>query len=313
MCRGLITDLEGNIICRPFPKFFNLSQHDGDKLPLVNWQQEFVCTRKWDGSLGILYPTSEGYRIATRGSFTSDQAERANALLEALSIDPRVILSDHTYLFEIIYPENRIVIDYGQQECLVLLEIIENSTGRGLPCEIVEVTAKELSCQPTVRYDWATAERLQAFADEEAANDEGVVVRFADGLRVKVKHAEYVRLHWLLTCITSRTIWRALKDGTGIESYVEQVPDEFHAWVRSIDTGLREKFAECESQARTILEGIVAEGVCTTRKDYAARFMAHKPYTPILFKMLDQRAYSDMIWAMIEPDETRPFKTDTEL
>ncbi len=39
------------------------------------------------------------------------------------------IEKDKTYLFEIIYPENRIVIDYGDSDDLILLSIINNETG----------------------------------------------------------------------------------------------------------------------------------------------------------------------------------------
>ena len=35
-----------------------------------------------------------------------------------------------TYLFEIIYPENRIVVDYGDYKGLVLIDVIDNETGK---------------------------------------------------------------------------------------------------------------------------------------------------------------------------------------
>src|SRR5687767_12576091 len=56
MCRGLITDLQGNVVARPFPKFFNLEEHQmpGSKLSPINWNQPFTVTKKMDGSLGIV-------------------------------------------------------------------------------------------------------------------------------------------------------------------------------------------------------------------------------------------------------------------
>ena len=64
MARGLITDLEGNVVARPFKKFFNLGEHQGD-LPI----EEFNVTEKLDGSLGIVYKRDGIPYLATRGRF----------------------------------------------------------------------------------------------------------------------------------------------------------------------------------------------------------------------------------------------------
>src|SRR3972149_3073306 len=77
MARGLITDLEGNVIARPFRKFFNYSEHTGEDSKLPSLPMEtFEVFDKLDGSLGILYWRGETPYIATRGSFSSDQAIR---------------------------------------------------------------------------------------------------------------------------------------------------------------------------------------------------------------------------------------------
>ena len=74
--RGLITDLEGNIVAFPFPKFFNLHEYD-DELP----ELPFEVYEKMDGSLGIIYFVNGEPRIATRGSFESDQGlSNANSI-----------------------------------------------------------------------------------------------------------------------------------------------------------------------------------------------------------------------------------------
>src|ERR1041384_1181072 len=65
MCRGLIMDADRNIVARPFPKFFNLSEviPKGEQLP----NEDFIVTEKMDGSLGILYKVNHVPNIATRG------------------------------------------------------------------------------------------------------------------------------------------------------------------------------------------------------------------------------------------------------
>src|SRR5262249_36061422 len=120
-CRGLITDEAGTIVARPFQKFFHLAQME--TLP----DEPFEVYEKLDGSLGILYWLGEKPYMATRGQFDSRQAQVATRLLQRYdlpALDRRL-----TYLFEIIYPENRVVVNYGDRRELVLLAVIETATG----------------------------------------------------------------------------------------------------------------------------------------------------------------------------------------
>src|SRR5271169_5724921 len=75
-CRGLIYNNAGEIVARPFKKFHNLNTQSMPETMAENLPPYLPeITLKMDGSLGIWYPdgTSHG-AIATRGSFTSDQA-----------------------------------------------------------------------------------------------------------------------------------------------------------------------------------------------------------------------------------------------
>ncbi len=72
-CRGLIMNVRtGDIIARPFPKFFNYQEHVAKGWPIPN--ETPIISEKLDGSLGILYELNGEPWIATRGSFVSDQA-----------------------------------------------------------------------------------------------------------------------------------------------------------------------------------------------------------------------------------------------
>lgn len=95
MCRGLVTDNEGNIIAKPFDKFFNIEE--GKFEPTEN----FEVYEKMDGSLGIVFWFQGQWVVATRGSFTSDQAIKARELLRKYNTD--IMFRHLTYCFEIIY------------------------------------------------------------------------------------------------------------------------------------------------------------------------------------------------------------------
>lgn len=127
-------------------------------------------------------------------------------------------------------------------------------------------------------------------------NTEGFVVRFAGGLRVKVKCAEYVRLHRLLTGVSEKMILEDyLMTGAALTSLLDRVPDEFNAWLHQTVSNLRAQYDEIERAARHIFDAAAA----TTRKEYAAIF-TKTVYRAILFQMLDGRDYSQLIWKMIK-------------
>jgi RNA ligase len=320
LCRGLITDLSGNIVARPFPKFFNLDEHIEGSLPLqpLNWQAEFLVTEKMDGSLGILY-TSEGEpRIATRGSFSSDQAIRANKIWQKNHADFRPI-PEVTYLFEIIYPENRIVVDYAGREELVLLDLIENHTGFSLGRELAESEASRMGCPVVPAYRNFSAEHLIKGSIPADPNREGVVVSFQDGNRVKIKLEEYKRLHRLMTGVNARTVWEMLSQNHQFDLLFERVPDEFNRWLRQTIASLQGQFQEIEQEGlrrlKTIQELVSQQNLGSEtipRAIWAKKILLEGEYASLLFRLLDRKDPADLIWKKIRPEFTSSFRADEE-
>ena len=306
MCRGIIVDKEGNILAKPFNKFFNYEEHVGEdsKLPQLPLE-DFEVFDKLDGSLGILYWIGDTPHIATRGSFTSDQAIKATQILhnkyKNVKLYPGV-----TYLFEIIYPENRIVVDYGPMEDLYLLAAIDTETGK----EMVYEWLKECHGAdfPIIsRYDGITD--LTKIKELGKENSEGFVIKFKNGIRTKIKLEEYVRLHRLVTGVNAKTIWEHLKDGTGIEEIIDRVPDEFYHWVKKTHGSLLQQYLDIEANA-TRDYGMVRN--MDTRKEQAIFLQTNSNYAGVVFKMLDEQPYDQIIWKLIRPEATRPYKEDID-
>jgi len=126
MTRGLITNSQGEIIARPFGKFFNLGEYAGD-IP----NEPFKVTDKVDGSLIIVTNYINNLLVATRGSFTSTQSIKALKILSS-RYHFLEFPANNTYLFELVCESNRIVVNYGDIEDLVLLAIINTDTGEEL-------------------------------------------------------------------------------------------------------------------------------------------------------------------------------------
>jgi T4 RnlA family RNA ligase len=298
-CRGLILDRNGAIASRPLIKFFNLHEHQ-ESLP----SEPFDVYEKLDGSLGILYWHQDQPYIASRGSFNSDQAFKANQILYSLYADTIPLLDRSlTYLFEIIYPANRIVVDYGDYEALVLLAIIETASGREYSIE----EFSHLGFPIAKKYDGL--KDLEAIAKLNEQNQEGFVIRFQSGLRLKFKFADYVKLHRVLTQVTSKVIWEMLRDQMPFEDILEHVPDEFYDWVKQTKATLLGQYQQIEDQAKADFERIVAVVDRRDRKEMAKHILTCQNHT-ILFSMLDGKDYSDYIWRTIKPAHEKPFMDD---
>jgi len=292
--RGLILDKNYQIQARPFPKFFNYEELESYQIP----SEPFEVYEKMDGSLGILYWWNDRPYIATRGSFSSSQAQFATKLLyEKYALDLSNLEKSKTYLFEIIFPENRIVVNYENQEALILLAIIETQTGQELPLE-------NIGFEIVKKYD--IEKNFHEIKQLNLPNREGFVIKFQNGFRLKIKFEEYVRLHRLMTKCSTLTIWEFLAEGKSLEELIEKVPDEFYTWVKKIVTELQGRYAQIEAECHEVYHEL------PTRKETALYFQSQK-YSSILFAMLDKKDYAPIIWRLIKPTFSKPFHEDVEI
>ena len=348
-CRGLVTNSKGEIVARPFKKFFNYEEHKPEDIP----NEDYVVYEKMDGSLGILFyykyelsderryniwfnnnyetgmerffdpnnlpdfdnsyyeptPKTKGEWIfATRGSFTSEQSIKGKEILDRKH-DYSALRKDNTYLFEIIYPENRIVVDYKGEEKLVVLGVIHTETGNEVPDSSLFFMQEGGWELVTVYKTWG--EGYDILKEEISKDKEGYVLRFRSGFRMKIKGEEYVRLHRILTNISNRDIWEYLKDNKPLDDLLEKVPDEFNDWVKSEVANFKEMYTITLTMAElTFIKFINPE---MSRKEAAEIIKTKdKSIQPILFKKLDNKDYSDLIWKKLYPSYSKPFKKNNE-
>lgn len=287
-CRGLIVNESGEVIARPFGKFFNLEELTPEQIP----NKPFEVYDKLDGSLGILYWIDNAPRIATRGSFSSVQAIKATQILHHKYFEVCDKLDKNlTYLFEIIYPENRIVVDYKGREDLILLAIIDTKTGNDLPLQDVGFPVVK-------RYDGIND--LSKIRELENTSDEGFVIKFSNGFRMKVKFSEYVRLHRIITGISNVVIWEYLSTNQSFDELLERVPDEFYNYVKETKSKLIDQYRAIELECQEVFKAF------ETRKETAEYFKTQK-HPSILFNMLDEKPYDKAIWKFIRPVFCKPF------
>lgn len=301
-CRGLIVDPDWNVVARPLPKFFNYEEHVGDAVAGPLPTGFFTATDKMDGSLGILWRYNGHAGIATRGSFHSDQANVANQLLRDQYTAMDIAAGgDYTHVFEILYPENRIVVDYGAKRELVYLASIHKTDGSEQWFGDVFGGLKAHQ---------APLEELM----KPRPNAEGYVLRFENGQRVKIKHEEYVRLHRIVTGLSTTSIWEHLSSGGTMEQLLDPLPDEWMDWAKREAMWLQESYDMELYSAQAHFEDIRFKfGYKYTRKEFAEKAISESRNPSLLFMLLDDNdeALNKAIWKLVKPQRRTP-TTGTE-
>ena len=315
-CRGLIADdRDGRIVGWCLPKFFNHTQHDAghDWAPTLP-DEPFEVYDKVDGSLGVVFHYAGAWRVATKGSFVSDQAAWAQRYLDRA--DTSALDLSVTYLAEIVYPENRIVVNYGDRRDLVLLAAFRAD---GTELALREAAPAWEGIGSVVRtYDWsdtfgvlaALAEKNQHLdgADATGTDAEGWVIRFASGLRVKSKLTSYVSLHKVLTGTSERSVWEVLSSGGDPAALYDKVPDEFAEWVKKVVERLNGLFDSYLGVAHYEFEQI---GRIPDRKAFAAA-ATQSECRAALFRLYDGRSIDDLAWKSCRPRGDTPYVVDGE-
>ena len=290
-CRGLVLDDQNNVLNNCIPKFHNIEELLPEQIPT---NLSYEITSKEDGSAIEVFYYNGHMIVCTLGSFASDQAILAASMLRGpychllRNFDMR-----KTYVFELVAKENRIVLDYGDERKLILITSIDNETGEeslldiGFP--VVEKVTKSIE------------ELLIEKERPDFINKEGFVIRFANGFRMKVKYQEYFRLHRLMTGVNEKFVWEFFRDGKPLP--LENVPDEFFQYVSSVKSQLETEYYAIERRAQRAF--IEVNNPNFTRKQFALMALSeYSDVASILFKMLEDKAYDQLIWKMVEPKST---------
>ena len=316
-CRGLIYDRQTReVIARGFRKFFNWDEMMAGTLP----SGPVLRSPKMDGSLGILYTTGQESRsdgvsgpwewsVATRGSFASDQAQWATKFLNEHDFeywDLSDLNPEKSYLVEIIYPENRIVVNNGDQERLVLLDVLDTATGKSDLDEFDRVYWIDKVDRKLYGSGFDGS-----FVHDIPEGEEGFVIYWPHyDFRVKMKAAEYLELHRMIFSLSERSVWERLGAGETVQEICEKLPDEFHQWVNDVAlrlyTQLHEVMMQTHHDYRMILQTVPVD-----RRDFALKAKAF-PTKTYLFMMHDGKEIGPAIWKTLKPAGGKTVTTISE-
>lgn len=217
----------GRVVARAFPKFFNFSELTPVEQSSLSVRRDLKVWDKADGSLGIVYYYDGQWRVNTRGSFTSEQAQYAQSQLLP-KYDFSKVPTTTSLMCEIIYPENRIIVDYGNTEKLVLLSAYDNLK----QSELYPWARRQLSewtgIEEPKKYEFNTVQEVIDSQHSLPASEEGYVVEFGHGNRVKFKSLEYLKVAKVMSQSSLLGLWQSFQlDGTIDNEFLQAIPEEF--------------------------------------------------------------------------------------
>ena len=286
--RGLVLDMGRNkLVGLSFPKFFNHSEYPVE----TNLGQPLSYETKYDGSLGIVFYHDGLWRVITKKSFKSEQALWAQRIINEIA---PYLLKGFTYLFEIIYKENKIVVDYEGFEGLIYLGSYCHKTHQllklNLDCiedhpDIRNAKSRPISDPQEIKTILSTIEGTDA---------EGIVVTFDKVGLVKFKTEHYQALHKLVSNITPRRVWELLDQHLfDVTKALSCFPEEFR---RDVDDIAQPMIMEYHNRYVQVLDNFDSlRRLSLTRKEFAlGAKVFHPAVTMGLFMMLDGRTLDDI-------------------
>lgn len=300
-CRGIIFDTAtGNIIRRPFHKFFNVSEREETQADRIDLSRPHAILEKLDGSM--IAPFWVGGNV---GKFIwgtkmgeTDVAKPVEAFVDAnpdyVMFMKLMLNRGMTPIFEWCSRKQRIVLDYKEDQ-LILTAVRDMVTGEYTSRE--DTLREALNCRIPVVRQFDPQSDMKAFLEyvRDLEDLEGFVVRFDDGHMIKLKCSWYVQIHKAKEDI--------LQDRNIVELILDEKLDDVKAHLPAED---RARLTQFESDFNYAFNNVVANILGSffeikasgiDRKTFAlGKAQEYDGYTrPILFRIFDgDRAPDDL-------------------
>lgn len=274
--RGIMFEIKNDIpvriACRPMEKFFNSNENPFTMNLDYSLQNLDVVMNKEDGSLISTYLHNDKLLLKTKNSLDSEQALNAMNLLNSTSFNElkneilSLVLNGYTVNMEYVSPNNRIVLPY-ENDNLIILNVRHNYTGEYISYNHLRSKFKYIPYNLVKVYHLNDG-LLDDLSNIE--NMEGVVIKFINGLHVKIKTQWYCNRHECKEIVQSpRKLFELIVD--------EQIDDIIPLFVGdditlSIINNMQNRVHDIYSSiADTVFTFYDANKNLTSRKEYAIK------------------------------------------
>ena len=284
--RGLVTTDTGVVVTRPFPKFFNL--HEVEETLYQNLPQNlrFEITPKLDGSLLCLSTYKKKPLITTKGSFSNIYIDKASAFLDLDSIYD--CLSENvTICCEIVIPEKddtmrRVV---NQEPGVYFLAAFDNISGT----EMQDVRKYIQNFEDFgFKFPQIESKDLDYVLDEgqKEAGHEGWVIRYDNGLRVKVKTWWYLSIFRFINQVNDEGIKEFILGNPDSDDWLMNIPEELQEEVKDLVKNIEKRYDIEYQMISELFKETIKES--PNRKEFALKVKDHHR-APFLFMLYDNK------------------------
>ena len=283
-CRGITFRLDtGDLISRPFHKFFNINEKPFTQAAKIDWQNIIYISEKIDGVLAVPVLIDGEILWKTKKSFYSPQAAEIQRFYDTQATPWfKNEIKDYlergiTPIFEWVNPSSPIVIQYNEPN-LVLLNTRDNITGKYFfPENSVDLYKDKFQ---DYKEFLSYVEKLE--------NIEGVVIH--DGKDFyKIKTKWYLERHKAVSKLSVKSIIQMYIDGTIDDviselytyNYVdrarllEKYRDEFTSYILNEKEIATLKLEECKRQFK--------------RTELRTQIIHDVEHSAIMFQLLDNK------------------------
>jgi RNA ligase len=294
-CRGIIFDSKtGEILRRPFHKFFNVNEREETQDHVINLSREHHILEKLDGSMiapfivngKMIWGTKMG---ATDVAKPVEEFVRNNPHYVDFAKD--MISQCLTPIFEWCSRKQRIVLDYKEDQ-LILVAMRDRNLGNYVPYESMCRASRTYNIPVVRAFEMHDDMDMKAFVEyvRDLEDLEGFVVRFNDGHMLKLKCHWYLQIHKAKEAI--------LQDRNIVELILDDKLDDIKAHLPAED---RDRLTYFESQINSrILDRAAHLSDATNREQYDGdrkyfalnRAQEYNSYSrAIVFALWDDNSY----------------------
>lgn len=227
-CRGIaFNSSTGTVASRPLHKFFNVGERGYTVENLLNHDPADIAGiyPKLDGSLIATCTKDDETILRSKKSFDGEHVQLAwDCLRDTKLVSGNLVLTKTTFkyqeffsylkdinataIFELIHPDNRIVVNYAGNPSLVLLHVRDNVSGEYLLLDPNhQLHAAIFNCRvPRVSPIAYSSMKELINSLDTMENAEGYVIQFKNGNMVKLKCPWYLKMHRAVSMLRERDI-----------------------------------------------------------------------------------------------------------
>ena len=312
--RSLIVDREGNVLSSGWPKFFNHGEKP-DCYPNPEQYNDWKCEEKKDGSLLIADFVNGQFSMRTRGTVSYATQENAKDFELLSQKYPKIVefLKENSHLsllFEIVTPNNVIVIRPKEVEFYLLGAINKNNMSVVTSAELIEIWRKIGPIFIPRIYTFSVLSDLSKVYQhiKNWKGEEAIVISYNNGQnRIKLKTDWYCFIHRVKSQLSSTK--------NLIDFYIEKEMPSYEEFYKIIETEFDyeianqlkwelEKICEAGEKAKKyidhILEVVHDIRAVETRKEQALMIKRNfQENSSFVFSILDGKIITKEQWTKL--------------